>query len=283
MKLSKKEIAIISAMYFMCASSIVLNATLILMEWKRRKRERNCMKMQLLTHQLLVNKALIENLKKRKRSKNKKRSYEWWENIVKKEFSEKDWLENFRVGKDSFRFIVEELKEELKPKENFLNNARIISCVEKKVAVALFYLASVCEYRVVGHTFGIHKSTYIKIPSEAEAIEIASYFERSTHLPNIIGAIDETHIPVRPPTEGHRDFINRKGWASIILQGVVDSKYRFWNICIKNPGSTHDASVLAGSAKGKYLPIGVKKSVTLTYLIYKYIYTYVILFFSGFN
>lgn len=142
----------------------------------------------------------------------------------------------------------------------------MISSVEKKVAVALFYLASVCEYRIVGHTFGIHKSTvhnivhefilavnkillpqYIKMPLEAETIEIASFFEVSTHLPNIVGAIDGTHIPIKPPEDGHRDFINRKGWPSIILQGVVDSKYKFIDICVKNPGSAHDASVLAGS------------------------------------
>lgn len=224
------------------------------------------MKKQLLRCLLLTNEALIDVGKIRARSKNKKRSYEWWEKIVKKEFSEQDWLENFRVGKDTFRFIVEELKHVLRPKDNILNNTRVISCVEKKVAVALFYLASTCEYRVVGHTFGIHKSTvhnivhefvlavnqillprYIKMPSETEANETASLFVHSTHLPNIIGAIDGTHIPIKPPHEGHRDFINRKGWASIILQGVVDAKYQFIDICVKNPGATHDASVLAGS------------------------------------
>nr|CAI5833901.1 unnamed protein product [Callosobruchus analis] len=85
------------------------------------------------------------------------------------------------------------------------------------------------------------------MPTEAEAIEIASYFQQSTVLPNIIGAIDGTRIPIKPPRQGHRDFINRKGWASVILRGVVDAKYRFMDICVKNPGATHDASVLTGS------------------------------------
>nr|CAI5852577.1 unnamed protein product [Callosobruchus analis] len=179
--------------------------------------------------------TLVKNVKQPTRSKNKKRSYEWWKNIVNKEFSEQDWLENFRVGKEIFIFIVNELRGSLQPKENILNSSRTISSVEKKVAIALFYLANVCEYRVV------------VIPIEAEAVEIASYFQQTTFLPNIIGAIDGNHIPIMPPRQGHRGFINCKGWASIVLQGVVDAKYGFMDICVKNPGATHDASVLTGS------------------------------------
>nr|CAI5852533.1 unnamed protein product [Callosobruchus analis] len=266
MILNKKEIAIICSTFVMCASTIISNTNLMLLEWKRRKHERNKLKMQLLLSKCLMNEALVKNRRQPTRSKNKKRSYDWWENIVNKEFSEQDWLENFRVGKDTFMFIVNELRVSLQPKGNILNSSRTISSVEKKVAIALFYLASVCEYRVVGHTFGIHKSTvhnivhefvnavnkvllhrFIKMPTEAEAIEVASYFQQTTVLPNIIGAIDGTHIPIKPPRQGHRDFINRKGWASVILQGVVDAKYRFMDICVKNPGATHDASVLTGS------------------------------------
>nr|CAI5869545.1 unnamed protein product [Callosobruchus analis] len=78
-------------------------------------------------------------------------------------------------------------------------------------------------------TFGIHKSTvsnivhefvntvnkvvlhrFIKMPKEAEAIEIASYFQQTTVLNNTIGAIGGTHIPTKPSRQGHGDFINRK-------------------------------------------------------------------------
>lgn len=118
----------------------------------------------------------------------------------------------------------------------------------------------------MGNQFGLHKSTvckilysfvkatnkiltpiYVKMPSELEAIENASAFEMSSHIPNILGAIDGSHIPILPPSEGYRDYINRKGWASLVLQGVVDHKYRFMDISIKNPGATHDAAVLITS------------------------------------
>nr|CAI5835660.1 unnamed protein product [Callosobruchus analis] len=45
-------------------------------------------------------------------------------------------------------------------------------------------------------------------------------------LPNFIGAIDGTHIPILPPKDGCRDFINRKGWPSYNVLAVVDNSYR---------------------------------------------------------
>lgn len=38
----------------------------------------------------------------------------------------------------------------------------------------------------------------------------------------IVGCVDWSHIPCLPPSDGYRDFINRKGWPSYILQGVCD-------------------------------------------------------------
>lgn len=122
----------------------------------------------------------------------------------------------------------------------------------KKVAVALYYFASCGEYRLIGNQFGIHKTTVskivhqfvnvmsshvikdvIKFPGQMEALECAKLFEEKCRLPNIIGAIDGTHIPILPPGDGYRDYINRKEWASFILQAVVGPTYQFLDISIK--------------------------------------------------
>ncbi|CAI6356842.1 unnamed protein product [Macrosiphum euphorbiae] len=59
--------------------------------------------------------------------------------------------------------------------------------------------------------------------------------------------IDGTHIPIMAPADGRLDYVNRKGWTSIILQAVVDHEYQIRDICCKHPGSCHDAFVLKDS------------------------------------
>lgn len=115
--------------------------------------------------------------------------------------------------------------------------------VDKRIAIALYKLASCCEYRVVANQFGIHKSTvqkflylfcstvkrhlsnkFIYLPSTEEATLIGRRFSEKCHIPQICGAIDGTHIPITAPRKGYRDFINRKMWASYNMQAVVDDR-----------------------------------------------------------
>lgn len=59
--------------------------------------------------------------------------------------------------------------------------------------------------------------------------------------------VDGCHIPITPPIVSHRDYFNRKGWPSLVLQGMVDSNMLFRNVSCKCPGSSHDAIVLRSS------------------------------------
>lgn len=70
-------------------------------------------------------------------------------------------------------------------------------------------------------------SSWITMPDNNECHEIAAAFEKKTHVPQLIGAIDGTYIPILPPSNVYRDFINRKGWSCMILQAVVDDNYRY--------------------------------------------------------
>lgn len=157
-------------------------------------------------------------------------------------YSEAQWIQDFRVSKNVFQYLCEELRPYLMPKENPVWNNSRRTPLEKQIAVALYKLASCAEYRVVGSVFGIHKSTVKKIlhkfveainlhlmrkiivfPNKEEAVEICKNFEKKCHLPQIIGCIDGTHIPILAPAVGRKDFLNRKGWTSIVLQAVVDN------------------------------------------------------------
>lgn len=63
------------------------------------------------------------------------------------------------------------------------------------------------------------------MPNAEEALKITEIFEEKTGLPQVLGVIDGTHISVQPQAHGYRDYVNRKGWPSLVLQAVVDCNY----------------------------------------------------------
>ena len=218
--------------------------------------------------------------KRRKRYWKRRRSEDWWKNTVPG-FDDEEWYENFRMRKGTFDWLCSQLDPILKPHPNPVAPGRSIISTEKRVAIALYKLAHVAEYKVVGNTFGVHKSSvhnclysfciaicellqrdFINFPDEDEADEISKRFESITHLPNIVGAIDGSHIPITPPEEGNADFINRKCSHSVVLQAIVDDQYLFRDVSCKLPGSCHDVDALKESNfyknVGNIMPKGSK-------------------------
>ena len=61
------------------------------------------------------------------------------------------------------------------------------------------------------------------------------------------GAMDGTHIPIMAPKENQIDYVNRKGYHSVVMQAVVDCNYLFRDTVIGWPGSLHDARILSNS------------------------------------
>lgn len=203
---------------------------------------------------------------KQRRMWKRKRSTEWWD-VVVQNFDDEEWLENFRVRKGTFDFICDHVRGVLAPHPRPVIKQFHGLSVEKIVAIALYKLAHVAEYKVIGNQFGVHKSTVhncvyafcyaitqtleekiIRMPDESEAQNIANNFEKITHIPQIIGAIDGSHIPITPPLEGNADFKNRKSYFSLILQAIVDDQYLFRNVSCRVPGACHDADALRESS-----------------------------------
>lgn len=156
---------------------------------------------------------------------------------------EEDWIESFKMKKETFRYICDMLRKTLQPKANPLTNRKSVQ-VEEQVAICIYYLGCCAELRVIGEIFGYAKSTiwkcvrkvcqgivnillpiWIKMPNACECETQSQLFEQRTGLPQIIGAIDGSHIPITPPKEGYSDFLNRKGWPSINLQALVDHNF----------------------------------------------------------
>ena len=193
----------------------------------------------------------------------KQRSSDWWDRIVLTSFTENDWLENFRVCYHTFMYICNQLRPHLK---KATTNMREPISVEKRVAIALWRLATNVEYRTIGHLFGVSRGSvccvvkevctcivcvlmpkHIRWPQGDQLQDIIEVFEHKWGYPQCAGAINGSHIPILAPQDFHTDYFNRKGWHSVVLQGVVDGNYRFTDITVGWPESVHDAQVFSNS------------------------------------
>ncbi|XP_033112550.1 protein ALP1-like [Anneissia japonica] len=92
---------------------------------------------------------------------------------------------------------------------------------------------------------------YAPKPSTNEMKDIINGFETIWG-----GSIDGCHIPILPPTEYHTDFYNWKQWHSVLLQAVVDYRYRFIDFDVGWPGKYHDAWVFEHSQIGRTIAQG---------------------------
>ena len=72
----------------------------------------------------------------------------------------------------------------------------------------------------------------------------AGVFARSSGIANIIGAIDGCHIRLRRPWRHGSDYLNRKRYFSVLLQGICDDRGRFIDVFVGPPGRVHDARML---------------------------------------
>jgi hypothetical protein len=178
-------------------------------------------------------------------------------------FNTADWIENFRVSKETFFYMCEKLRPVIQRQNTRMRTA---IGVEQRLAITLWCLATCSEYRTIGHLFGVARCTvcvivhdtcdaivrvflsaFIKFPTGDELKEVIDGFNSKWEMVQCAGAIDGSHIPVKPPALHHTDYYNRKGWYSVILQAVVDHNYMFTDVVVGWPGSVHDSRVLAHS------------------------------------
>ncbi|KAL2101893.1 hypothetical protein ACEWY4_003654 [Coilia grayii] len=139
---------------------------------------------------------------------------------------------------------------------------------ELEVLVYVYWLAHGLSYRVTASVFHIPRSTVhrmvhkvaqliwknlhraITFPLPADLDNVASGFELLSGSPafnRAVGAIDGSHIRIKPPSIDRLDYLNYKGFYSIIMQAVCDSEGKFLDIFVGYPGSVHDTRVLKNS------------------------------------
>ncbi|KAJ8278342.1 hypothetical protein GJAV_G00086590 [Gymnothorax javanicus] len=190
-------------------------------------------------------------------------STDWWERVVLKEFQPRDWLMKFRMSRDTFFTLCEKLQPRL---ARMNTNFRQALPLEKRVAIALWRLATNVEYRYIGALFGVGCSTvgqcvrevchaivlllkpfYLQPPSEQELDETVRLFSMRWGFPHCAGVLDSLHIPIITPPNKTTHCCNSNSWHSVVLQAVVNGLGQFWDVCAGFPGSTDDVNILQNS------------------------------------
>jgi ribosomal protein S12 len=152
--------------------------------------------------------------------------------------------------------------------------------VEFEAIVFLYWLATGTCFRVVCVSFQLARSTTwricrrvleqtvrlaattIMLPVGDEVNVVGEGFAALAGSPTFrraVGALDGCQIRILCPSALHDQYINRKLFYSIALQGLVDHRGMFIDICAGFPGSVHDMRVLRHShlwRSGQYPPLG---------------------------
>ena len=84
---------------------------------------------------------------------------------------------------------------------------------------------------------------YVCLPSGNRLASVIEKFQQQQGFPQVGGAIDGTHIPMKCPSDYSDEHYNRKHFHSVILQAVVDSFRYFTDICV---GYGLDESTMPG-------------------------------------
>lgn len=214
----------------------------------------------------------------------KDRSKAWWEQCNSPNFPEEEFCKSFRMSKSTFEMICNELEVAVTKKDTML---RLAIPVRQRVAVCIWRLATGEPLRLVSKRFGLGISTCHKLvlevcaaiktvlmpkflnwPNEPKMQEVKNEFGSLFGIPNVGGSIYTTHIPIIAPKSNVTAYFNKrhternqKTSYSITVQGVVDSRGIFTDICIGWPGSLSDDKVLEKSALFERANRGLLKDV----------------------
>ena len=88
-------------------------------------------------------------------------------------------------------------------------------------------------------------SHFFSIPQGERLTSIIVHFKNLIGLENMCGAIDGIHIRLvgEPPMSLiPTNYWNWHDHHSILLQGVCDANLLIWDVCVRAPGGTHDAT-----------------------------------------
>uniref|UniRef100_A0A8D0E4K9 DDE Tnp4 domain-containing protein n=1 Tax=Salvator merianae TaxID=96440 RepID=A0A8D0E4K9_SALMN len=196
----------------------------------------------------------------------------WWEQSMLKNWDDEGWIENFRMSRGTLFEIAEMLRPQLQRQRTVMREA--IS-VEKRVAMAVWWLSNLKCYREVAMQFGVGRSTVGQVVLEVcfaithllgcQTIYLDDYKKimdgfRKMGFPHCVGVLDAIHVPVTSSTGQAEELGDHKASHSVQLQGTTDHTGQFIDIELGWSGRNHDEFIFYNSAlyqamdKGTFVP-----------------------------
>ena len=153
------------------------------------------------------------------------------------DYSDEELRVRYRFRRESILFITNLVAGDIS--RNTRRNHALPPLLQ--VLIALRFYASGSFLQVIGDTFGVDKSTvsraitdvsraliakqplFIKWPStNDECTAIKNEFYLRGGFPCVIGCVDGTHVRLQAPSQHENNYVNRKGFHSINVQGVCN-------------------------------------------------------------
>jgi hypothetical protein len=184
----------------------------------------------------------------------------FWEEIVP-EYSDDKFQKKFRLHMSSFNYLCNKLTD-------VFDLSRITSVpIRKKVALSLFILKTNKSLYKASKKFEVSKKTALKIleefcvgintllypgmvhmPRTSQALQNdINEFKNKTGFINCYGAIDCLHIPIKKDGNNNPDSLNAKGYYSLVLISIVNSKSIFRHIHFGSQGKLTNTQVFTSA------------------------------------
>lgn len=90
-------------------------------------------------------------------------------------------------------------------------------------------------------------SQVISWPRGERLTNVMDAFRSIARIPNIIGAVDGTFIPIKAPSADSEVYVTRKCNYAITLQGICEPCLKFTDVFVGYPGSVSDTRIFRNS------------------------------------
>jgi hypothetical protein len=166
----------------------------------------------------------------------------------------------YRLSREMIIDLYDQIGADLEP--STMRNHAIPAILQ--IFGTLRYYASGTFQHVIGDSIGIHGSSVsriiarvtnaictlkrrsIKFPrSREDLVATKQGFYRIAQLPNTVGAVDGTLMPIATPKQEEHLYVSRKGFHCLNILAVCDSDMKFTYVVAKYPGASNDAFIWA--------------------------------------